>query len=507
MLRLPGLRMVQIAGCVLLLGLMVGCGSQKEEGKTGPAKTGDTAPAKPDTKSAPVKPEPKTSPLKSQPGRMAPPSDPPGPEAEPKIAKMEIVSDQDHHVVKVFYATDRLPENLSDPENPIGVYKYPLIAGVVCVGFLVMAFRTKHRVRYGILALVAAGFALKTTQTALLTSQLRARALELADRVYGADRHEVSGTPVLEMGICEVSVPPDHRVGLVESPSILRLEFREDPEKHVILERTICKPDEEFLEELQTCIAQSGTKQALVFIHGYNVSFDSAVKRTAQIAYDLNFDGAPICYSWPSQGGVAKYTYDEASIGWTVPQLETFLNRVVAESGAKTVHLVAHSMGNRALMEALERIYLQNKQRHYQFGQIIMAAPDVDASLFRNRYVPVLKEMAQRATLYASSKDRALLASTEIHGYTRAGLSGEHLLALVGVETVDASLIDTSLVGHSYYGDNPIMIRDLRALIHENIPANSRAWLQEMLQKPDVFYWKFRENMPDMDGANFAPEL
>jgi esterase/lipase superfamily enzyme len=109
--------------------------------------------------------------------------------------------------------------------------------------------------------------------------------------------------------------------------------------------------------------------------------------------------------------------------------------------------------------------------------------------------------MSARATLYASSNDRALKASTSIHGYTRAGLSGEHLLALAGVETVDASPIDTSLIGHSYYGNNPIMIRDLQALIHEGVPASARTWLQEILQKPDVFYWRFREKQPDEDGT------
>lgn len=507
MQQLPGFQTVRVVGCVLVLGWLAGCGAEgKKESPKNAAKTKETSTGQTKTQET-VPGEAKTEPPKFRTGPMDPPSDFPETGEEPMIAKMEIVSDHDHHVVKVFYATDRLPMNLSDPQNLFLAYRFPIIAGAACFGFVVLAFRGKHGLRYAILALIAGGMALKTTQTAMLKSQLRARAAEQDDRVYGAARHELSGAPVLEMGICEVSVPPDHRVGVVESPSVLKLEFREDPEKHVILKRTIHKPDAEFLEDLKSCIAQSGAKQALVFIHGYNVSFDSAVKRTAQIAYDLNFDGAPICYSWPSQGGVAKYTYDEASIRWTVPQLEAFLNRVVAESGAKTVHLVAHSMGNRALMETLERIYLQNKEQHYKFGQIIMAAPDVDSSLFRNRYVPVLQEMSERATLYASSNDRALLASTEIHGYTRAGLSGEHLLALTGVETVDVSPIDTSLVGHSYYGDNPIMIRDLQALIHENIPANAREWLQEMLQKPDVFYWKFRENLPEFDGANFAPEL
>jgi esterase/lipase superfamily enzyme len=414
------------------------------------------------------------------------------------------VTDDDHHVVQVFYATDRLPldaEAVSSWKLFTTYFGFPVFLYLAAVGLVVAAFRSKRTVRYGILALLMGGIALKSSHSASLSAQRHVRAMEYGSREYGADRHEVEGQPVLEMGYCEVSVPPDHRVGKVESPSILKLEFREDPAKHVILQRTIHQPEEEVLRELKACLARSAGGEALVFIHGYNVGFDQAVKRTAQIAYDLDFQGAPICYSWPSQGGFEKYTYDEASISWTVPQLEGFLNRLVEKSGARTIHLVAHSMGNRALVEVLERIYLQDKQQHYKFGQIILAAPDVDSSTFRNRYVPVLQKMSARATLYASSNDRALKASTSIHGYTRAGLSGEHLLALAGVETVDASPIDTSLIGHSYYGNNPIMIRDLQALIHEGVPASARTWLQEILQKPDVFYWRFREKQPDEDGT------
>ena len=89
-------------------------------------------------------------------------------------------------------------------------------------------------------------------------------------------------------------------------------------------------------------------QEALVFIHGYNVSFENAVKRTAQIAYDLQFPGAPVCYSWPSRGGLADYTRDENQAEWTVVHLHTFLQELVQQSGAKSVHLIAHSMGNRA---------------------------------------------------------------------------------------------------------------------------------------------------------------
>jgi esterase/lipase superfamily enzyme len=132
----------------------------------------------------------------------------------------------------------------------------------------------------------------------------------------------------------------------------------------------------------------------------------------------------------------------------------------------------------------------------FRFGQIVMAAPDVDAGAFRNRYAPLAARMGRRVTMYASSNDRALKESVRIHGYDRAGLSGEHLVVVPGLDTIDVSAIDTSLIGHSYYGDNPQMIRDLRTLIDENAPAEARRWLRRMLYRADTHYWTFLQEPP-----------
>src|SRR5207244_2622133 len=46
---------------------------------------------------------------------------------------------------------------------------------------------------------------------------------------YGADRGS------LVYGKCDVSIPRDHRMGALEAPSVWRFEFRQDPDKHVVL--------------------------------------------------------------------------------------------------------------------------------------------------------------------------------------------------------------------------------------------------------------------------------
>ena len=55
-------------------------------------------------------------------------------------------------------------------------------------------------------------------------------------------------------------------------------------------------------------------KEAVVFIHGFNVTYDAAAKRAAQLAYDMNYGGVPVLYSWPSAGKTRHYIGDTAVV-------------------------------------------------------------------------------------------------------------------------------------------------------------------------------------------------
>src|SRR5262249_17966168 len=59
--------------------------------------------------------------------------------------------------------------------------------------------------------------------------------------------------------------------------------------------------------------------QAFIFVHGYNTSFNSAVKRTAMIAFDLGFDGAAFLFAWPSLNKRSRYRSDRARARAAVP--------------------------------------------------------------------------------------------------------------------------------------------------------------------------------------------
>jgi esterase/lipase superfamily enzyme len=225
-----------------------------------------------------------------------------------------------------------------------------------------------------------------------------------------------------------------------------------------------------------------------VFIHGYNVSFEDGARRTAQMAYDLGFDGAPILYSWPSQGDPQAYPADEDSVQWTVEHLLAFLKDVAEKTGAQRVQLIAHSMGNRALANALDRLAAAHSP--VKFREVVLAAPDIDADIFR-QLASAICSQSQRVTLYASSADLALVASQRFHKYSRVGESGKNLVVLQGIDTIDATKVDTGLLGHSYYADNRSILADLFNLIRYDLPPPQRFGLQEQTWN-QLFYWSLR---------------
>ena len=228
---------------------------------------------------------------------------------------------------------------------------------------------------------------------------------------YGSGR---SATGRLSLGRFDVSIPRDHQLGNIERPGIWTM-FREDPALHFVITRRVLHTYQGFYDDVRSVVAQSTRKDAFVFIHGFNVSFSDAVMRTAQIAYDLGFDGAPILYSWPSNTGESPlgYTAAQNNNDWTIGHLESFLRDVAARTGARRVHLIAHSMGNRALVTALSRLP-RGKSR--LFSQIVLTAPDIDADTFVELSAAVARS-AERTTLYASSSDIALALSKRLHAY------------------------------------------------------------------------------------------
>lgn len=306
------------------------------------------------------------------------------------------------------------------------------------------------------------------------------------DKKFGIKRSDLS------YGSCEISIPRDHRMGELEAPSIWRLEFREDPVRHVVLLDAVSGPKDKIFAELATRVQASAKNSAFIFVHGYNVTFEDAARRTAQMSYDLGFDGAAVFYSWPSQGTVAGYTIDEANIEWAQAHLKSFLRDLLDRSNIDNLYVIAHSMGNRALTRAMATVLVEDPALKQRLTEIILTAPDIDAEVFKQDIAPALTNAGRPVTLYASSEDLALVASKKIHGYPRAGDSGTGLVIAPGIETIDATAADTSLLGHSYFAESRSVLSDIFYLIGSGQRAKERFGLREIDIEAGR-YWVFRK--------------
>jgi esterase/lipase superfamily enzyme len=119
-----------------------------------------------------------------------------------------------------------------------------------------------------------------------------------------------------------------------------------------------------------------------------------------------------------------------------------------------------------------------------------LAAPDIDADIFR-QLSAAIRSQSGRVTLYASSADLALTASQQFHKYARAGESGKNLMVLPGIDTIDATRVDTGFLGHSYFADNRSILADFFHLFRYDLPAQDRFGLQQKRWN-QLSYWVFK---------------
>ncbi len=233
----------------------------------------------------------------------------------------------------------------------------------------------------------------------------------------------------------------------------------------------------------------------VVFIHGYNNSFRFSCVRFAQLVYDTRFEGKPVLFSWPSNGGdslidelsgIVSYGSDLADAKASVGPLAHVLREIAMDrrkpddAAAKrgAIHLVAHSMGCQLLVDALDQLRNEWPAGSRPFKSIILAAPDVDSADL-TRLLDCVRTPAERVTLYFCEEDRALWASSQYHAHRPGGVLrhrvGQALCVLPQIENIDANKANTTFIGHSYFVDGSLVLRDLEDIVQRDFARTASA--------------------------------
>jgi esterase/lipase superfamily enzyme len=289
-------------------------------------------------------------------------------------------------------------------------------------------------------------------------------------------------------GKCWVTVPRNHVFGSVGTPWWKRWASFRFEDDHLRLKKIAIEPDERsFFNSVRAELASHAItdRQVLVYLHGYNVGFEGAAIRAAQIGVDLKIRGVTAFFSWPSCASVTGYLADADRIAASEKQIATFLTAIVQQTGAEHVHILAHSMGNRGLGRAIERIMADAVSRSgIRFGHIILAAPDVEVNLFTD-LSRVYPQVSLRTTMYVSARDKALGLSKWLQDSDRAGFTPP-VTIVPDIDTIEVTDIDLTLLGHGYYANAEGVLRDIYELLNFNAPPEKRARTRFA---PEKKYW------------------
>jgi esterase/lipase superfamily enzyme len=279
-------------------------------------------------------------------------------------------------------------------------------------------------------------------------------------RMFGGGR-----ATTMDHALLTVSVPPVHKTGEIEWPS----HSPGDPSQFFVTADRDFLTETGFIADIRKALAQRkpAERDVLVFIHGYNTTFEDAVFRFAQIVNDSGFRGVPVLFTWPSKGELLAYPYDRESAVYSRDDLEATLNAIATQTGARKFDVLAHSMGNFLFVETLRQAVIRGNPRfHGKLDQVMLAAPDIDIDVFK-RQMRTIAPQRIPITIFVSKDDKALAISKFVwQSSDRAGAftvqdpEMARRLEQANITVVDLSDIkSTDSLNHGKFAASPDVVK------------------------------------------------
>lgn len=305
------------------------------------------------------------------------------------------------------------------------------------------------------------------------------------------DRFGPDDADSLQFAAVGVNVPPYSARGTGELPRqgsfSSAFSSAPNPAKEFYVASVIPADSNRFVQRVAADLAATRSRNILVFVHGFNTSFEDAAIRAAQIAADLNFDGTVVLFSWSSAASVTSYVRDQQAARNAGFHLLRLLRGTLVAAQPDHIEILGHSMGSETIAKALSLAPATDSLPH--FDQVVFAAPDLDRRVFGREILPRLETRANRVTLYASNDDDALRASRSVNGVWRLGLGGDSLVVLKGMDTIDATRVRADALGHTLFG-NQAFLADLSSLLADGRTPSERRLLA--VKRGDLVFYRFR---------------
>ena len=263
-----------------------------------------------------------------------------------------------------------------------------------------------------------------------------------------------------------LTFPPGHQAGAIERP----VWGAGDPRKDVMVAGRRELDPEEFQAEIASHISGriGVNRDVLIFVHGFNTSFEEARWRAGQVVADSRFGGVSILFTWPSRGGLLSYASDKDSAMASRDALQSLMEDVAKTPGVGHIHVLAHSMGGWLAMEALRQAAISgDRDLGGHLGEVMLASPDIDLDVFARQMARI---RPAKVTVFATSNDRALSLSSwiaddrpRVGAVNAAKPEDRAALEKLGAKVYDLSAFSDGLIDHGLYADTPDVIHAIGA--------------------------------------------
>jgi esterase/lipase superfamily enzyme len=256
---------------------------------------------------------------------------------------------------------------------------------------------------------------------------------------------------------------------------------------------------EGLVREVERRLAESSSKEVMLYVHGFNETFATAAYTAAELCHFLGRQDVCTFFTWPASSSgnfLTSYTTTTESADYAVEHLKKTIRMIARTPGVKGLQLLAHSRGTAVMLRAVRELGLeaiaagQEPMKLYGIDNLVLMSPDIDVDIAAQQITGLLSDpdlvtvwpegrlprlLKGRLTVYASPEDRALLVSKILfRSRNRVGQlrpedlppkSQAYFETLGKVDLITYEGDRTDLFGHSYFTTNPQVSSDLIAML------------------------------------------
>jgi esterase/lipase superfamily enzyme len=280
----------------------------------------------------------------------------------------------------------------------------------------------------------------------------------------------------LTFGLFDTRLEPALGIGMILNPT----DWFQNEE--IQLKRVESLNRVDFIAEVQKQVHASPLRSLLINVNGFRERFPSALRKTAFLSHVLDIDTPVLVFDWPGDQGSTPPGYLRARriAAASGAELAQTLELIIRQVRPDRLWLVANSMGAEVVAHAFSILYRQAdlSDGQTEIENVVLTAPDVDISAFRDRFKQEITALAGNLTVYVSSNDRALLLSRIINRERRLGQStlnpgnpdqynaAEGFLEMVEPHNARITMVDVTPVNrtrnfHNFSLETPEFFNDL----------------------------------------------